>query len=268
MALPESFLKQYEEVYGQPYVYPTQAELGLHEGIGYTPPAFQPQSVVPLPGTDPITGAPPFVGRPGPEPLPPTPFPPTAPPPTERNLFENPYAVGSPEFMEEYYGRWPGFGTALGLYGRQALSPYEQYQAGMQPQLETLYDVGGRMGRVGLTQYDPNQLFSQWAPPYAQNPFAMYAQARGMMGGLIGLTPEQRAQAEITTEGADFPALLQMGLRSQLGKQTAGWMAGQIPAARQAYSAQYPQTGMAEGLQGAPSFMDYIMQKYNLGGFF
>lgn len=178
------------------------------------------------------------------------------------NMATNPWAVGSPQFMEETYGRWPGFGTALGLYGRQYLSPYEQYMAGQQPSLEALYDIGGRMGTAGgFPQYAPGGMFSQWAPQYAQNPFAMYALARSMMGSAAGMTPEQRAVAEIPAGGADLSSLLQMALRTQLGKGTAGWIAGKMPAEQQAWTAQYPQ-------QQGPSFLDYVMQKYGLSRFF
>ena len=176
----------------------------------------------------------------------------------------NPWAAGTPEFMEEAYGRWPGFGTAMGMYGRQYLKPYEQYQAGLQPGLETLYDVGGRMGtRGGFGQYAPGGMFSQWAPQYAQDPRAMYGLARGMMGNVFGMTPEQRAGAEVGygTAPQDLASLMQMGLRTQLGKGTAGWLAGKMPAEQQAWTAQYPQ-------QQGPSFEDYIREKYNLGQYF
>lgn len=176
----------------------------------------------------------------------------------------NPWLPGSSQFMEEEYGRWPGFGTELGLFGRQYLSPHEQYQAGLQPGLETLYDVGGRMSTAGgFSQYAPGGMFSQWAPQYAQDPFAMYGLARGMMGNVFGMTPEQRAGADIGygTAPGDISDLMAMGLRTQLGKGTAGWLAGKMPTEQQSWLSQYPQ-------QQGPSFLDYIREKYNLGQYF
>lgn len=174
--------------------------------------------------------------------------------------------VGSPTWMEEAYGRWPGYGTALGLYGRQYMSPYEQYQAGLGDPLSRLYDISGRMGTAGgFPQYAPGGMFSQWAPQYAQNPFAMYTLARSMMGDVMGMTPEQRGGAGMAYGGGDLGPLLEMALRQQVGKQTAGWISGQLPIAQEQWQQQYP--GWVAGA-GQPSFLDYVRQKYNLGQFF
>lgn len=177
---------------------------------------------------------------------------------------QNPWPAGSPEQMEEMYGRWPGYGTALGLFGKQYLSPYQKYQAGMQPGLETLYDVGGRMGTAGgFSQYAPGGMFSQWAPQYATDPRSMYGRAQSMMGSVFGMSPEQRAGADVGygTAPQDLASLLTMGLRTQLGKGTAGWLAGKMPAEQQTWMAQDPQ-------QQGPSFLDYLKAKYNLGQYF
>ena len=185
-------------------------------------------------------------------------------PPFEPLGMGSPWAKGTPQFMEEEYGRWPGFGTALGLFGRQSLTPHEQYLASMQGPLERLYDIGGRMGTAGgFGQYAPGGMFSEWAPQYAQNPFAMYGLAQGMMGDVMGMNPEQRATTNIgyETNPRAVEDLLSLGLRTQLGKGTAGWLSGKLPAERQSWLSQYPQ-------QQGPSFMDYISQKYNLGQFF
>lgn len=178
----------------------------------------------------------------------------------------SPYAPGSPEWMEERYagpgdpyGRWAGFGTALGLYGRQQLAPYERYMVGQQPQLESLYNILGRWGGVGgQPEYAPG-MFSQWAPQYAQNPFAMYGMARGMLGDVFGMTPEQSGMAY---GGGGIGNLLQMALRPQLGKQAAGWMGQQMPIAQEQWQQQYP--GWVAG-GGQPTFIDYIKEKYKLG---
>jgi len=176
------------------------------------------------------------------------------------------YPVGSPEWMEERYGRGAGFGTALGTYGRQYLSPFEEYLAGRHQLLDPLYDISTRMGTAGgFGQYLPGGMYSQWAPQYARNPFEMYGLAKSMMGNVFGMTPEQRATTGITAGGQDFGSLLEMALRTSLGKRTAGWMAEQVPGAYQSWVSEYP-GWTAEG--GEPSFLNYLKQKYNLGQFF
>lgn len=185
---------------------------------------------------------------------------------TYTEAIANPWAAGSPRFMEERYGRWPGFGTAMGLFGRSHLAPSEQYTAGLEPQLGALYDISGRLGTApGMGGYSPQGMFSEWAPSYARNPFSMYAQARGMLGSAFGMTPEARSTAGVGYGSGAIDELLRSGLRTQLGKSTSGWLAGQLPSAEQSWLAQYPEQGPGTG---APSFLDYVKQKYNLGQYF
>lgn len=173
------------------------------------------------------------------------------------------WATGSAPWMEELYGRWPGYGTAMGIYGQNYLRPFQQYQASQVEPLSNLYDIAGRMGTAGgFAQYAPNTMFSQWAPGYAQNPQQMYGLAQQMMGSAYRMTPEQRATTGVTAGEGDLSNLLEMGLRTRLGRNTAGWLAGRIPSEQQAWTAQYP-TGT-----GGPSFLDYVMNKYGLGRYF
>lgn len=174
-----------------------------------------------------------------------------------------PWGVGTPPYMEELYGRWPGFGTALGLYGRAHLSPHEQYLASRAEPLSLMYDIGGRMAPYG---YAPDSMYSEWAPGYAQNPAAMYGLAENMMGSLVGMSPELRAQAEMPATGGDFGSLLEMALRTRLGRNTANWISGRIPAEQQAYTAMYPQQ-MMDTFTG-PTFLDYVLNKYGIAGYF
>ena len=183
--------------------------------------------------------------------------------------YGEPWAVGSPEWMEEHYwDRWAGMGTALGLYGKQGLSPYEQYLKGQLGPTSALYDIYGRMSTVPGYGYEAPGMFSPWGARYAQDPFAMYGMARGMMGDVFGMTPEERGMADLGYESGAMADLMRMGLRPQLGRQTAQWLAGKLPVMREAWQAQYPGWTAETAGAGQPSFYDYARQKYNIGQYF
>lgn len=178
-----------------------------------------------------------------------------------QNLYTNPYSVGSPEWMEEVYGPRAGYMTGLGLFGKQGRSPYQSYQERMYDPLSRLYDLSSQFTAGGVGGYEPGGFMGQWGQPYAENPFAMYAQARGMMGDVMGMAPEQRAGFGLQGPTAALQDLLGMGLRQQIGLPGASWLSGRLPQEQESWVAQHPQG------QG-PNFMDYIKAKYNLGQYF
>lgn len=168
------------------------------------------------------------------------------------------YPVGSPEWWEMVGGARPGYMSALGLLGKEYQSPFQQYQAGMFDPLQTMWQMASPMAMMGYPSMDPGTgMFSQWAPQYAQDPFSMYGMARGMLGNVMGMTPEQRGTLGMGGGAGSFADILGMGLRSQLGPG-ASWLAGRVPQLQQQWMAQDP-------LSQAGSFIDYIREKYNLG---
>ena len=198
-------------------------------------------------------------------------FAPTAP---GQDLEQSPYPVGSPEWMEDVYGYERGFKpaymTALGMFGKQGRTPYQRYQERLFDPLNRLWGLQQQFAGSGMEGYDPwTPYASRWMEPYAQNPFAMYAQARGMMGDVAGMSTEQRAGFGLQGATPALQDLTTMGLRSKLGLVGAGWVGQQLPQAEEAWMAQYPQAGagMEQEGAGAPSFMDYVMKKYNLSRF-
>lgn len=182
---------------------------------------------------------------------------------TEQNLYTQPYAAGSPQWMEEVYGPQAGYMTGLGLFGKQGRSPYQSYQERLYDPLTRLYDLSSQFTAGGVGGYNPGGFMGQWGQPYAENPFAMYAQARGMMGDVMGMAPEQRAGFGLQGPTAALQDLLGMGLRQQIGLPGASWLSGRLPQEQESWVAQYPQQGA-----GAPNFMDYLREKYNLGQYF
>ncbi len=165
--------------------------------------------------------------------------------------------VGSPQWTEETYGPQAGYLSGLGLYGKGYQSPYQQYQAGMYDPLNLLWQMQAPMAMAGQPGYQPTQYLSQFAPQYAEDPFSMYAMARGTLRDVMGMAPEQRAGMPGAEYGGGIAQLLGLGLRQQLGPG-AEWLQGRVPAERTQWMAQYPQ-------QLGPTFLDYIKQKYNLG---
>lgn len=167
------------------------------------------------------------------------------------------FPVGSPQWTEETYGPQAGYMAGLGLYGKGYQSPYQQYQAGMYDPLNLLWQMQAPMAMAGMPGYAPTQYLSQFATPFAEDPFSMYAMARGTLGDVMGMAPEQRAGMPGAEYGGGIAQLLGLGLRQQLGPGAA-WLQGRVPAERTQWQAQYPQ-------QQGPTFLDYIRQKYNLG---
>jgi len=169
-----------------------------------------------------------------------------------------PMEPGGHQWMEEVYGPEAGYLSALGLYGRQYQTPYQQYLANRYQQLAGLW--GARqamavdypaMGQSGLGY------LSEWAPQYARDPFAMYGMAQNMLRQTMGMSPEQRAGYGLTYEGGGLENLMQMGLRPQYGRFGAGYVAGQMPVERERWIQQYP-------TQEGPTFLDYLRQRYGL----
>jgi len=181
----------------------------------------------------------------------------------EQNLYAQPYAVGSPQWMEEVYGPRAGYMTGLGMYGKQGRTPYQSYQERLYDPLTRLYDLASQFTAGGVEGYQPGGFMGQWGQPYAENPFAMYGQAKGMMGNVMGMSPEQRAGFGLQGPTAALQDLMGMGLRQDIGLPGAQWLSGRLPQEQEAWVSQYPQQGA-----GAPSFLDYVTQKYNLGKYF
>ncbi len=179
----------------------------------------------------------------------------------QQDLFQNPFAVGSPEWMEEVYGPRAGYMTGLGLYGKQGRTPFQSYQERLYDPLSRLYDLSSQFAAGGVSDTTPGGFMGQWGQPFAQNPFAMYAQARGMMGNVMGMAPEQRASFGLQGPTPALQDLMGMGLRQELGLPGAQWLSGRLPQEQEAWVSQYPQ-------QQGPNFLDYVTQKYNLGRFF
>ncbi len=179
----------------------------------------------------------------------------------EQNLYSQPYAVGSPQWMEEVYGPRAGYMTGLGMYGKQGRTPYQSYQERLYDPLSRMYDLSSQFTAGGVPGYEPGGFMGQWGQPYAENPFAMYAQARGMMGDVMGMAPEQRAGFGLQGPTAALQDLMGMGLRQQVGLPGAQWLSGRLPQEQESWVSQYPQG------QG-PSFLDYVTNKYNLGRYF
>ena len=184
-----------------------------------------------------------------------------APTPPERNLYDSPFSVGSPQWMEEVYGPRAGYMTGLGMYGKQGRTPYQSYQERLYDPLSRMYDLSSQFTAGGVPGYEPGGFMGQWGQPYAENPFAMYAQAKGMMGNVMGMNPEQRAGFGLQGPTAALQDLMGMGLRQDLGLPGAQWLSGRLPQEQESWVSQYPQG------QG-PSFLDYVTNKYNLGKYF
>lgn len=169
-------------------------------------------------------------------------------------------SAGYSPWIEERYGPQAGYMAGLGLYGKAYHTPYQQYQAGMYNPMNFLWNMQTQMEALNRPGYNAPQYLSQFAPQYGQNPFAMYGMARGMMGDVFGMSPEERAGMTGGTYESDLAQLLGLGLRQDLGPGAA-WLQGRIPAERGQWQAQYP-------MQQGPSFLDYITEKYNLGRYF
>ena len=189
---------------------------------------------------------------------------------TERDTFNNPYEVGSPQWWEYTQGEPAGFLSQLGLWGKAGRTPYQSYQESLLPSLQNLYGMAGDFSLQGLGP-SPGGFMGEWAQPYTENPFAMYAQAQGMMGQTLGMGAEQRAELGLQGPTQSLQNLLGMGLRPSIGARASSSLAGRLPFLQQQWSAQYPQAGSPDPTTGesrGPNFLDYVSQKYNLGRYF
>jgi len=174
---------------------------------------------------------------------------------------ENPFEPGSGQWYEYQDDPYRGYMSHMGLLGKEYLTPYQQHQASRYPMLQQLYGLQSGLHMRGQGYEAPGGFLGGWAQPHAQNPFGMYGMAKGMLGDVVGMTPETRQEMGYGATGADFQNLLGMGMRSDLGLQGSGWLAGRIPAEQEKWQAQYPE-------QQGPTFMDYLVGKYNLGQYF
>jgi hypothetical protein len=173
------------------------------------------------------------------------------------------YDVGSPKWIEYVYGReHPEYGylAGLGLLGKEGRTPYQSYLENLYGPLSRLYDLSSKFATAGMGQ-SPGDTLAGYSTPFTQNPFAMFQQAKSMLGQTTGMTPEQRASLGLQGPTAALQDLMGMGLRGSLGIPGATWLANRLPQEEEQWVAKYPQ-------QQGPSFMDYLVQKYNLGQYF
>lgn len=179
---------------------------------------------------------------------------------------ENPFPVGTPSWYAWRNDPYMAYKSMMGFRGRDYLAPNERYQLEQYNPLKMLFDVGQTMSFSHPQTGMMNQpYFHEWAPSYAQNPFAMYGLAKNMMGDVFSMTPEKRGSYGLGEGEGNIGQLLQMGLRRSMGGAASSWLGGRVPLERQLWGEKYPE--WAPGGE-QPSFLDYLKNKYNLGQYF
>ena len=204
---------------------------GNWEYQGYTPPPGPPDIPGPIPGDIPQE------------------------PPT------SPWQVGTPQWWEETAGPQAGYLSSLGLWGLESMGPWQRYLSSQYAPLEMLRGLSGYSEALGMP--GPSMgggLMANWGSQYAQAPGSMYGLATQQLGNIFGMTPTERDVAGMRGGAGNFGDLLSMGLREFLGPASQ-WIGSRMPQLNQAWLSQYPQ-------QMGPTFMDWVIQKYNLGRYF
>ena len=161
---------------------------------------------------------------------------------------------------EETYGPFAAYMARLGLGGRQALNPAEQYRGGQYGPLKSIFDVLTRMATAVPSFAPSTGEFANWAlPNVGAN---LYSQAANALRGIFGLTPEQRAGSSTEFQDNNVTELknfLLSGLAPKLGLTTANWLAGKVPSEQQRWL-----NTQAMGQDTNTSFLDWFRKQYNL----
>ena len=158
------------------------------------------------------------------------------------------------------------------------VNPWQQYLMGWQRPTQSLWELQTAMGQPGVygTTTQRPEDYGAYAVGIQSN---IHRRAQQLLHGLYGMTPEARSERGLeygtpgygmptpfatSDVGIDYANLLQMALRPRLGRMGGAMMARRVPAEQEAWG-----RGMAESSGvGQGSFLNYLIDKYNLAGYF
>jgi hypothetical protein len=161
--------------------------------------------------------------------------------------------------LSQYLMHWnlpPTGGGPGGAYDRDLFSPYERSYG-----LEQIFAPVTRALPGTFADYLMNQ------PTGTE---AIYGRAREIMSSLYGAGQAERARLGLTFEAGQglsriqpLSCLLELALRPYFGSTGGPRIASRLPVEQELFAEEQRQ-----GRATAPSFLDYLREKYDLGRFF
>ena len=163
--------------------------------------------------------------------------------------------------------------TFLRQYGlaEPGQGAYRNWLKGFAAPLSTAYAMQSTMQEGPLKEAGFASSLPQVEGNLAGLPSAAYQATLAALKNLFGAGPEERKRVGMEDvlggeELGELARLFRTGLRQRGGQPFADWFAGNLPEEQQRWLArQTPEAGLA---RNGGSFLDYLMQKYNLRRYF
>jgi hypothetical protein len=194
-------------------------------------------------------------------------------------------AQGTGAAFETQTDPFTAYLNRLGIGGKMAYNPAQQYQVGLYDPLKSIYDVQQRLHGAGAVLQDPNKMpatFSDYMSKTGAGVGGLVESARGQLQNIFGATPEQKASigsnvgmnyepsqydTGTTGEGQAMNAgsidelanLIRYGLRGTQGIMGSRYAASRLPQAQQAYYSQ-----KSAGSTTQPNFIDWLKSNWGI----